>query len=122
MFKITVTAHFAAAHDLRGYEGPCEKLHGHNWLITATVGTDKLDAIGMAYDFKKLKSHLNEIVERLDHQYINEVPPFDQLNPTSENIARYIFESLASKLPPTVSVIAVEVGESEHNVASYEAT
>ena len=122
MFKISVTTHFAAAHNLRGYEGPCEKLHGHNWSIKATVGTDRLDSIGMAYDFKKLKSHLKEIVERLDHQFINEVTPFDQLNPTSENIARYIFESLAIKLPATVSVISVEVGESERNVASYEAT
>ncbi len=122
IFKISVVTHFAAAHNLRGYEGPCEKLHGHNWSIKATVGTDKLDAIGLAYDFKKLKGHLKEIVERLDHQYINEVTPFDQLNPTSENIAKYIFESLATKLPTTVSVISVEVGESENSVAAYEAT
>lgn len=122
MFKISITTHFAAAHRLRDYEGPCENLHGHNWLVKATIGTDTLDRIGMAYDFKKLKSQLREIVERLDHQLINDVPPFDQLNPTSENIAKHIFESLADRLPPAIKMISVEVGESEHYVASYEAT
>ncbi len=122
MFKISVTTHFAAAHRLRGYEGPCENLHGHNWLVKATIATNTLDHLGMAYDFKHLKSLMKEIVERLDHQLINDVKPFDQLNPTSENIAQHIFESLADKLPSTIKMIAVEVGESEHYVASYEAS
>lgn len=120
MFKISVTTKFAAAHKLRDYEGPCENLHGHNWLINATIATDKLDNIGMAYDFKKLKSHLKEIIERLDHQFINEVTPFDKLNPTSENIAKFIFESLAKKLPSNIRVISIEVGESEQYIATYE--
>ncbi len=121
MFKISVTTKFAAAHKLRGYEGPCENLHGHNWIIKATVGTKLLDKIGMAYDFKKLKSHLNEIIEKLDHQFLNEVTPFDEINPTSENVAKYIFESLAEKLPPNIKIIAIDVGESEQYVSSYEA-
>ncbi len=120
MFKISVTTKFAAAHKLRGYGGPCENLHGHNWLIKATVGTDRLDDIGMAYDFKKLKSHLNEIIERLDHQFLNEVKPFDEINPTSENVAKYIFESLVKKLPMGIDVIAIDVGESDQYVSSYE--
>lgn len=122
MFKISVTTHFAAAHRLSGYEGPCENLHGHNWLIKATIGTDKLDEIGMAYDFKKLKQHLTEIIDRLDHQFLNELTPFDEINPTSENVARYIFESLANRLPADIKVISIDVGESEQYVATYEAS
>ena len=120
MYKISVTTKFASAHRLRGYEGPCENLHGHNWVVTAIVGIDELDEIGIAYDFKKLKNHLNEIIERLDHQFLNEVSPFDKINPTSENIAKFIFESLAGKLDSGARVISVEVGESEKYKAVYE--
>jgi 6-pyruvoyltetrahydropterin/6-carboxytetrahydropterin synthase len=120
VFKVSVTTNFAAAHRLKGYEGPCENLHGHNWVIKATVATDQLDNIGMAYDFKKLKIHLHDIIDRLDHQFINEVAPFDQLNPTSENIAKFIFEALAKKLPAGVKVLSIEVGESEQYLAAYE--
>jgi len=120
VFKISVTTKFAAAHKLLGYEGLCENLHGHNWFIKATVGTNELDDIGIAYDFKKLKNHLNEIIERFDHQFLNEVTPFDKLNPTSENIAKFIFESLATKLPSNIKVISIEVGESEQYKSIYE--
>lgn len=122
MFKISVTTKFAAAHQLRGYQGPCENLHGHNWVIKATVGAERLDDIGMVYDFKKLKNHLSEIIERFDHQFLNKVKPFNEINPTSENLAKYIFESLAEKLPPGIKVVAIDVGESEQYVSSYEAS
>jgi len=111
---------FAAAHKLRGYEGPCENLHGHNWFIKAEVGTYELDNNGIAYDFKKLKNLLNEIIDRLDHQYLNEISPFDQINPTSENLAKHIFQSLTDKLPSNIKVVFVEVGESEKYKAIYE--
>ncbi len=120
MYKISVTIKFAAAHKLHGYEGPCENLHGHNWIIKAVVGTDKLDSIGIAYDFKKLKHQINEIIDQFDHKFLNEIKPFDELNPTSENIAKYIFVTLAKKLPSHIKVISVEVGESEQYKASYE--
>jgi len=120
MYKISVTTKFAAAHRLRDYEGPCENLHGHNWIVKAIIGTEQLDDIGIAYDFKKLKNHLNEIIEQFDHQFLNEVDPFDKLNPTSENIARFIFKSLSIKLPAHISVVSIEVGESEKYKASYE--
>ncbi|UCE06508.1 MAG: 6-carboxytetrahydropterin synthase QueD [bacterium] len=120
MFKISVTTKFAAAHKLRGYEGPCENLHGHNWQIKATIGIDELDDIGIAYDFKKLKKYLNEIIERFDHQFLNDVAPFDQLNPTSENLAKYIFHSLTEKLPSHIKVVSIEVGESDQYKAIYE--
>jgi 6-pyruvoyltetrahydropterin/6-carboxytetrahydropterin synthase len=122
VFKISVTTKFAAAHQLRGYQGPCENLHGHNWVIKATVGAERLDDIGMVYDFKKLKNHLSEIIERFDHQFLNKVKPFNEINPTSENLAKYIFESLAEKLPPGIKVVAIDVGESEQYVSSYEAS
>jgi len=122
VFKISVTTKFAAAHQLRGYDGPCENLHGHNWLIKATVATDRLDDIGMAYDFKKLKRHLSEITESFDHQFLNRVKPFDAINPTSENMAKFIFESLVKILPSGINVIAVDVGESDQYVSSYEAS
>ena len=120
MYKISVTTKFAAAHRLRNYEGPCENLHGHNWVINAVVGTEKLDEIGIAYDFKKLKIDLNQISDRFDHQFLNEVSPFDELNPTSENVAKFIFDSLTKKLPAHIRVISVEVGESEKYKAIYE--
>jgi 6-pyruvoyltetrahydropterin/6-carboxytetrahydropterin synthase len=121
MFKITAKTSFAAAHRLREYEGACENLHGHNWQIKATIGSEKLDEIGMVYDFKKLKKNLKEIVDLFDHQYINQIPPFDkELNPTSENIAKYIFKLLDEKLPEPLRVISIEVGESEKYTAIYE--
>jgi 6-pyruvoyltetrahydropterin/6-carboxytetrahydropterin synthase len=120
VYKVSVTTSFAAAHRLREYEGPCENLHGHNWLVKAQIGTEELDAIGIAYDFKKLKKHLHEIIDQFDHKLLNDISPFDKLNPTSENLARHIFQSLAEKIPPRLKVMAVEVGESEHYTAAYE--
>ena len=120
MYKISATATFASAHSLRGYEGACENLHGHNWVVRATLGTYELDKIGIAYDFKLLKKNLHEIIDRFDHQYLNEMPPFDKINATSENMAKFIFDSLSKKLPKLVKVISVEVGESEKYTAIYE--
>jgi len=120
VYKVSVTTKFAAAHRLREYEGACENLHGHNWLVKAQIGTSELDRIGIAYDFKKLKHDLNEIINQLDHQYLNEIPPFDEMNPTSENVAKFIYQSLAAKLPNNLKVISIEVGESDHYTATYE--
>ncbi len=120
MYKISVTTQIAAAHRLRGYEGACENLHGHNWLIRATVVSDQLDSLGMVYDFKKLKLHLHDIVDQLDHRLINDVPPFDVVNPTSERIAQFIFDALAPKLPAPLRLASVEVGESANYLACFE--
>lgn len=120
MYKISVTTKFAAAHRLREYEGACENLHGHNWVVKAQIGTQALDRIGIAYDFKKLKHDLNDIIEQLDHQFLNEIPPFDRVNPTSENVAKYIFQSLAANLADNLKVVSIEVGESDNYTATYE--
>ena len=120
MYKISATATFASAHSLRGYEGACENLHGHNWMVKATLGTTELDKIGIAYDFKLLKNNLHEIIDRFDHRFLNEIPPFDKINATSENLSKFIFDSLQKKLPHAIKVFSVEVGESEKYTAIYE--
>jgi len=123
LYFLTVKAEFSSAHALRGYEGACEHLHGHNWLIEATVRTRELDELGMGIDFKLLKNHLRVLCDKLDHCYLNEVPPFDRLNPTSENIARYLAEELQqrlAKLNPAVLVWEVTVWESENARATWQ--
>ncbi|NOZ62374.1 MAG: 6-carboxytetrahydropterin synthase QueD [Calditrichaeota bacterium] len=121
MFKISAKTSFAAAHRLREYEGACENLHGHNWRIKATIGSEKLDELGMVYDFKNLKKNLQEIIDLFDHQFVNQIPPFDkELNPTSENLAKFIFKLLGKKLPEPIRMISVEVGESDNYTAIYE--
>ena len=119
MFVITVKTTFSAAHQLRRYPGNCKRIHGHNWTIKACVSTKDLDSIGIGFDFRNLKQALTEIVEQYDHQLINEIPPFDQLNPTSENLAQHIFYSLKKTLPPHVKVFSVEVVESENCSVTY---
>lgn len=116
MYSIKVEANFSAAHNLRGYKGKCEELHGHNWKIEVEACKNKLDKTGMVLDFRYLKKILDEVLERLDHKYLNRLTPFKKVNPTSENIARYIYDSLKSKIPHIKSVI---VWESENSSASY---
>lgn len=98
MFDVTVRAHFDSAHFLRGYRGRCEELHGHRWQVEATVRCQGLDPIGLSMDFKVLKAALGAIVDELDHHCLNELPPFSEVNPSSEQIAVYIFDSLAERL------------------------
>ncbi|MBI3399417.1 MAG: 6-carboxytetrahydropterin synthase QueD [Deltaproteobacteria bacterium] len=102
MYELTVICDFAAAHNLRGYEGECENLHGHNWKVEVTVESKRLNKIGLAMDFKVLKKILDGILGKLDHKYLNEIPSFDKENPSSENLARYIFKQFKTALsnPP----------------------
>ena len=94
MFEVDIRKEFSAAHCLRGYQGDCSKLHGHNWEVQAFVRAEKLDAIGIAVDFRKLKSELEDILSEFDHTNISELPYFMNSNPTSELIAKIIFEKL----------------------------
>ncbi len=120
MFELKVEEYLAAAHNLRGYEGECEKLHGHNWKIEVVVRATKLNDIGLAIDFKDLKKALNGILDELDHKYLNEIPPFDKINPSSENIAKYIFERLDKDLKSFgINIYKVTAWESEKACASY---
>lgn len=98
MYDIFVTTHFAGAHHLRDYPGDCENPHGHNWKVTVTVRADKLDDLGMGIDFKVLKKHVKMVVDTLDHRDLNTFAPFLDINPSSEHIARYIFDNLSGLL------------------------
>ncbi len=120
MYEITVEAEFSSAHSLRGYEGGCESLHGHNWRVEVFVRSSLLDALGMVMDFRTLKGRIKTLVEDLDHRNLNEVPPFDSINPTAENISRHIYEGVSAALEEEgVKVSMVRVWESSTASAAY---
>ena len=119
MYRISIETHFDSAHLLNGYPGACGRLHGHRWRIQVEVETGQLDPIGISVDFKELSALTDSILERFDHQYLNDVPPFDKVNPTAENISRYLFEELARLLPSGVRMGRVTVWESDKYAVSY---
>ena len=119
MYALKVIAHFAAAHRLRDYQGKCETLHGHNWKVEVEIVAKRLNTSGMVMDFKELKNLVNTCLEKLDHTYLNDVPPFDKQNPTSELIAYYLFNEIRSLLPAHVMLKRVTVWESETACAQY---
>jgi 6-pyruvoyltetrahydropterin/6-carboxytetrahydropterin synthase len=112
MYELTVRDHFDAAHSLRGYPGECHRLHGHTWDVEVTVVGEELDDIGIVYDFKRLKDDLRAILDDYDHVFLDEVAPFDKVNPTAENLARVVYERLAGAVGTAVSVREVAVWES----------
>jgi len=120
MYEVNVKTGFSAAHQLRLYDGKYENLHGHNWSAQVTVEADELDAMGVGIDFVKLKQMVEEILGKLDYQNINEIPPFDELNPSAENIARWLFLKLKEQVSSEVTrVKRVEICEMEGCGASY---
>ena len=120
MFQVSVEQYFDAAHFLRGYQGKCEALHGHRFRVVVRVDAAGVDEIGMAYDFTVLKKHLSVIMSKFDHTSLNDVQPFDKMNPSSENIASTIYEELRPRLTETpVTLNSVEVWETPNQGASY---
>jgi len=120
VYQICVEQHFDAAHFLRGYGGKCEALHGHRFKVVVKVKSSVLNAIGIAYDFSELKQHLGDVLARFDHTCLNDIAPFDKINPSSENLATIIYNELGLKLTGApVSLSSVEVWESPHSGASY---
>lgn len=120
MFELNIRKEFSAAHRLREYQGQCEALHGHNWKVEIFVSSAKLNKTGLVADFRDLKQCLNEVLEELDHAYLNELPHFRKHNPTSESIAKYIFDKLKSKVAKLkVRLSKVTVWESDNANASY---
>ncbi|MFH1169122.1 MAG: 6-carboxytetrahydropterin synthase QueD [Chloroflexota bacterium] len=120
MYEIAVDRHFDAAHFLRGYKGKCEALHGHRFKVVARVAAPGLDDIGLAYDFAELKRQVDDILSRFDHTCVNDVPPFDQINPSSENIAANIYQELKQRLASaSITVTSVEVWESPFTWVTY---
>ena len=120
MFELTIESHFSAAHRIRSYPGLCEHLHGHNWKVEVTVTCTGLDELGIAIDFRTLKEKTEGILSELDHTNINELPAFESMNPTCENIARYLFYRLSNIInSDRVRVSRVRVWESPGSSATY---
>jgi 6-pyruvoyltetrahydropterin/6-carboxytetrahydropterin synthase len=118
MYRIKVQSRFSSAHNLREYKGKCEELHGHNWHVEAMASSEDLDKAGMVLDFKELKHALNEVLAELDHKYLNEIDYFKEVNPTSENIARYIYDNISRKRPD-LKIKEVTVWETDTSSATY---
>ncbi len=120
MYEISIKTLFSSAHQLIGYNGVCENLHGHNWTAEVFVRTDKLDEVGLGIDYKILKDHTESILSKLDHENINKVVPFDKINPSSENIARWLFQELSAVINTNnLKVFRVNINETENFSASY---
>ena len=98
MFEVTIEETFSAGHALRNYHGKCENPHGHNYRCELSVAGAELDAAGLLVDFVELKRALHEVLDRLDHQWLNDITPFDGINPSAENIARHVYDEVAGKL------------------------
>jgi 6-pyruvoyltetrahydropterin/6-carboxytetrahydropterin synthase len=122
MYEVSVDETFAAAHNLRGYKGKCEDLHGHNYKVRVTLAGPELDSVGLLYDFVHLKQVIQGVIRSLDHKYLNELPPFTTINPSAENIARHIHDEAAKQMravPNGAKISSITVWESEVTAATY---
>ena len=120
MFEIEIERCFSAAHQLRGYNGNCSNLHGHNYRVTVTVRSNELDRIGIALDFRKLKQALDSLLEEYDHRNLSELPEFQEINPSSEVLARTIYRRMGEKMNEgPIRVWKVRVGESDSSAVTY---
>ncbi len=124
MFEGCIEKTFAAGHSLRNYRGKCENVHGHNYRVQVTAAGPELNSIGLLLDFVELKKHVNEIVDRLDHQFINDLEPFTVLNPSAENMAKYFWDELSrtnftSPGQAPVGIAEVVIWETDTSIARY---
>ena len=123
MFEVSVEDTFAAGHALRGYRGKCENPHGHNYKVRVTLAGETLDELGLLCDFKDLKALMNQVIDRLDHQFLNNLDPFDRFNPSAENMAKYFYEEITRNLHTAtdgrVHVKHVKLWETDTTTATY---
>jgi 6-pyruvoyltetrahydropterin/6-carboxytetrahydropterin synthase len=119
MFEVSVEESFAAGHALRGYKGKCENVHGHNYRVQLTVQGDQLDKIGLLLDFGEVKRLVRAVVARLDHQFINDLAPFDILNPSAENLAKYFYDEISANMPASARLSQVKIWETDITSATY---
>jgi 6-pyruvoyltetrahydropterin/6-carboxytetrahydropterin synthase len=121
MFVVSVQAHYDSAHFLRHYKGKCEKLHGHRYVVELALAASDLNESGIAYDFVDIKKHLRDLANRLDHENLNDLPPFTELEPSAENQARYFYEEMRRLLPADMgdAVLYVRVWETPTQWATY---
>src|ERR1700752_1616611 len=122
MYEVSVDETFAAAHNLRNYKGKCENLHGNNYKVRVTLAGKELDTTGLLYGFGAMKQVIQGVIRSLDHKYLNELPPFDVLNPSAENIARFVYDQTAKQIPANANgtgVASITVWESDVTSATY---
>lgn len=120
VYTLKVLTEFASAHTLTNYPGACARMHGHNWKVELEVTATRLDDIGIAIDFKTMKREANKVCDELDHRYLNEIPPFDQINPTAENLAAYLYQRLSETINGDyVKVSAVTLWETDRACVRY---
>lgn len=124
MFEVSVEETFAAGHALRNYRGKCENVHGHNYRVRIAIEGERLDSTGLLVDFVEMKRLLRAIIERLDHTFLNDVPPFDRLNPSAENMARYFYDEMTQGLAAaprenSVRIAEVKIWETDTATATY---
>jgi 6-pyruvoyltetrahydropterin/6-carboxytetrahydropterin synthase len=122
MFEVTIEQTFAAGHALRNYHGKCENVHGHNYRCEVTVEGEQLDHVGLLVDFVLLKKVVQSVIDRMDHQWLNDFPPFDVLNPSAENIAKFIYDEVHKGIPasPGVRLGSVKLWETDTSYATYK--
>jgi 6-pyruvoyltetrahydropterin/6-carboxytetrahydropterin synthase len=120
MYEVTIIKSFSAAHILAEIGGKCEELHGHNFKVEATVAASDLNSTGLLIDFRVFKKWLDEILEDIDHKYLNIIPSFAGINPSAENIAKYVYEKMDLKAKAAgVDVVRVKIWESENALVTY---
>jgi 6-pyruvoyltetrahydropterin/6-carboxytetrahydropterin synthase len=121
MFVVTVQAHYDSAHYLRNYKGKCERLHGHRYVVELALATEQLDRAGIAFDFVDIKRELRGLADHLDHENLNDLPPFDELEPSAENQAKYFYEEMKRRLPAPMAdaIIYAKVWETPTQWAMY---
>lgn len=120
MYDLMVETQFSSAHQLRRYKGKCENLHGHNWRVQVIVTSEKLNEIGLIIDFHELRKITNDVISQIDHTLLNNIFPFTEINPSSENIARWIYDAIKKKLTDKdINLSAVTVWENETSSATY---
>jgi 6-pyruvoyltetrahydropterin/6-carboxytetrahydropterin synthase len=120
MFKLVVKKEFSSAHILQGHPGDCKRMHGHNWLVEAEVQGNNTNEIGMVIDFKEIKNNLQGIINKLDHQYLNEIEPFTNQNPTAENISKYIYKELSKNInTDNIKVSEIKLWETSNSAVTY---
>jgi len=120
MFKLIVKKEFSSAHILNGHPGNCKRMHGHNWLVEAEVRGSNTNEIGMVIDFKEIKNNLQGIIDKLDHQYLNDIEPFTNENPTAENISKYIYKELSKNInTDNIKVSEIKLWETSNSAVTY---
>lgn len=121
MFEVTVQQTFASGHSLRNYRGKCENVHGHNYKVEVTFEGDSLNSTGLLVDFVEVKGLMHKVIGYLDHQYINDLKPFDELNPSAENLAKYFHDEISAGIAREnpVRISKVRIWETDNTAAVY---